>query len=90
MSAFTSVPTVKPVTQPAGYTGFLSIEGRVINEGGLYSRADNSSKYCLILVKNYVKIGKMVSFTLKLSYIEQMRVVLEGGLYYDFGTKRCG
>ena len=34
--------TVKPVTQPAGYTGFLSIEGRVIYEGGLYSKAGNS------------------------------------------------
>ena len=31
--------TVKPVTQSAGYTGFLGIEGRVMNEGGLYSRA---------------------------------------------------
>ena len=89
MHFFSFSDTVKPVTQPAGYTGFLGIEGRVINEGWLYSRADNSSKY-LILVKNYVKIGKMVSFTLKLSYIEQMWVVLEGGLYYDFGTKRCG
>ena len=36
--------TVKPVTQPAGYNGFLSIEGRVISEGGLYSRAGNSTK----------------------------------------------
>ena len=42
--SFSSSITVKPVTQPAGYTGFLSIEGRVINEGGLYSRAGNSSK----------------------------------------------
>ena len=30
--------TVKSVAQPAGNTGFLSFEGRVIDEGGLYSR----------------------------------------------------
>ena len=33
--------TVKPVTQPAGYTGFLSLEVRVKFEGGLYLRAGN-------------------------------------------------
>ena len=36
--------TVKPVTQPAGYTRFHGLEGRVKLEGGLYSRAGNSSK----------------------------------------------
>ena len=36
--------TVKPVTQPAGYTRFHGLEGRVKFEGGLYSRAGNSSK----------------------------------------------
>ena len=28
--------TVKPVTQPAGYTRFHGLEGRVKPEGGLY------------------------------------------------------
>ena len=39
-----NVNTVKPVTQPAGYTRFHGLEGRVKLEGGLYSRAGNRLK----------------------------------------------
>ena len=37
--------TVKPVTQPAGYTHFLDLEMRTKLEGVLYLRADNNPKF---------------------------------------------